>query len=97
MGTLSNKVQKRNVPSMRSLEPCWWFDSPSIAGHIGVCSCRMDTAELLFVLVLLQGHLKPHDLKARRCLVPFVLAGLVVEELIHLDDFFVAVLRFRFE
>ena len=57
----------------------------------------MDLTELLFVLVVLQGYLKPHDLKALRCPVPFVLSILVVEELIHLDDFFLAVLRFRFQ
>ena len=57
----------------------------------------MDLTELLFVLVVLQGHLKLQDLKVLYCLVPLVLAVLVVEELIYLDDFFVAILWFQFE
>ena len=89
-----------NVSSMRSLEPRWWFDSPSIAGHIRIhctCSCWMDLTGLLFVLVVPQGHLKPQDLNAPCCEVPLVDVVLVVDERVHLDDFFVAVLRFQFE
>ena len=82
---------------MRSLEPCWWFDIPSIAGHTGIAECWMDLTGLLFVLVVLQGHLKPQDVNALGCQVPLVSVVLVVKELVHLDDFFIAVLQFQCE